>query len=53
MAFGKQIGIGNVRPDLAKPGTKLQVRMLRQLFDAVVTEDSPFDPQNARIRSND
>ncbi len=50
VAFGKQIGMGYVRPDLAKPGTKLQVRMLRQLFDAVVTEDSPFDPTNARIR---
>jgi dimethylglycine dehydrogenase len=24
--------------------------MNRQLWDAVVTEDSPFDPANARIR---
>jgi dimethylglycine dehydrogenase len=24
--------------------------MLRQEWDAVVTEDSPFDPTNARIR---
>jgi dimethylglycine dehydrogenase len=50
VAFGKQIGMGYVRPDLATPGTKLQVRMLRQLWDAVVTEDSPFDPKNERIR---
>jgi dimethylglycine dehydrogenase len=50
VAFGKQIGMGYVRPDLAESGTKLQVRMLRQLFDAEVTEDSPFDPTNARIR---
>ncbi len=50
VAFGKQIGMGYVRPDLAEPGTKLQVRMLRQLFHAVVTEDSPYDPTNARIR---
>jgi len=50
VAFGKQIGMGYVRPDLAVPGTKLQVRMLRQLWDAVVTEDSPFDPRNERIR---
>ena len=48
--FGKQIGMGYVRPDLAVPGTRLQVRMLRQLWDAVVTEDSPYDPANARIR---
>ena len=52
VAFGKQIGMGYVRPDLAEPGTKLQVRMFRETFDAVVTEDSPYDPTNARIRQN-
>ena len=49
-AFGKQIGMGYVRPDLAEPGTKLKVRMFRDLYDAEVTEDSPYDPTNARIR---
>jgi dimethylglycine dehydrogenase len=52
VAFGKQIGMGYVRPDLTAPGTKLQVRMFRQLYDAVVTEDSPYDPQNLRIRAD-
>ncbi|GAB5448723.1 GcvT family protein [Gymnodinialimonas sp.] len=52
VAFGKQIGMGYVRPDLAEVGTKVQVRMFRQLFDAVVVEDSPYDPSNARIRVN-
>jgi dimethylglycine dehydrogenase len=50
VAFGRQIGMGYVRPDLAVVGTKLQVRMLRQAWDAVVVEDSPYDPANARIR---
>ena len=50
VAFGKQIGMGYVRPDLAEVGTKLKVRMNRELWDAVVVEDSPFDPANARIR---
>ena len=50
VAFGKQIGMGYVRPDLAVTGQKLQVRMLRQLWNAEVVEDSPFDPSNARIR---
>jgi dimethylglycine dehydrogenase len=50
VAFGKQIGMGYVSPELATPGTRLKVRMLRQEWDAVVTEDSPFDPTNARIR---
>ena len=48
--FGKQIGMGYVRPDLAEPGTKLKVRMFREFWDAEVAEDSPFDPTNARIR---
>ncbi|MFN3723347.1 MAG: FAD-dependent oxidoreductase [Paracoccaceae bacterium] len=50
VAFGKQIGMGYVRPDLAEVGTRLKVKMLRQEWEAVVVEDSPFDPTNARIR---
>lgn len=50
VAFGRQIGMGYVRPDLTAVGTRLQVRMLGQLWGAEVVEDSPFDPQNARIR---
>ena len=50
VAFNKQIGMGYVRPDLAKVGTKLKVRMFRELYDVVVVEDGPFDPTNARIR---
>jgi dimethylglycine dehydrogenase len=50
VAFGKQIGMGYVSPDLAAVGTKLKVKMLLKEWDAVVVEDSPFDPTNARIR---
>ncbi|PFG64519.1 dimethylglycine dehydrogenase [Thioclava sp. ES.031] len=50
VAFGKQIGMGYVRPDLAEPGTKLSVRILGADYPAEVTEDSPHDPSNARIR---
>ncbi|MBM3614903.1 MAG: FAD-dependent oxidoreductase [Alphaproteobacteria bacterium] len=50
VAFGKQIGMGYVRPELAVPGTKLKVKMLLKEWDAVVVEDSPFDPKNERIR---
>ncbi len=52
VAFGKQIGMGYVRPDLAEVGTRLKVKILRQEWDAVVTEDSPHDPTNARIRQD-
>lgn len=50
VAFGKQIGMGYVRPDLAEVGTKLKVKIQLREWDAVVTEDSPHDPSNARIR---
>ncbi|MGB0855201.1 MAG: aminomethyltransferase family protein, partial [Pikeienuella sp.] len=52
VAFGKQIGIGYVRPDLAEVGTKLKVRMFTKLWDAEIVEDSPYDPTNATIRMN-
>ncbi|UWQ22254.1 FAD-dependent oxidoreductase [Jannaschia sp. W003] len=52
VAFGKSIGMGYVRPDLAAPGTRLKVRMQRALWDVEVTEDSPYDPRNARIRAD-
>ncbi len=50
VAFGKQIGMGYVPAALAEPGQKLKVKIQLQEWDAVVTEDSPFDPTNARIR---
>ena len=50
VAFGKSIGMGYVTPDLAVPGTKLKVRMQNKLWDAEITEDSPYDPKNESIR---
>jgi dimethylglycine dehydrogenase len=50
VAFGKQIGMGYVARGHAVPGTRLQVKMFDRLWNAEVTEDSPYDPQNARIR---
>ena len=52
VAFNKQIGMGYVSPELSAVGTKLKVRMLLKEWDAVVVEDSPFDPSNERIRIN-
>jgi len=52
VAFGKSIGMGYVRPDLAVEGTKLKVRMFNELWDATVTCDSPYDPTNATIRKD-
>ncbi len=48
--FGKSIGMGYVRPELAVVGQRLKVKMLNAMWDAVVVEDSPYDPGNVGIR---
>ncbi len=50
--FGSSIGMGYVTPEMAAPGTELQVKMFDKLWPATVTEDSPYDPENARIRAD-
>jgi dimethylglycine dehydrogenase len=52
VAFGKSIGMGYVTPALAVPGTRLKVRMQDRLWDAEIVRDSPYDPDNARIRAD-
>jgi dimethylglycine dehydrogenase len=52
VAFGRSIGMGYVRPADATPGTRLEVRMQGRLWPATVTEDSPYDPANARLRTD-
>ncbi len=50
VAFGKQIGMGYVKPEHAVVGGKIKVKMLDQLWDAEIQPDSPYDPKNAVIR---
>ncbi|MGY9011156.1 MAG: aminomethyltransferase family protein, partial [Rhodobacterales bacterium] len=50
VAFGKSIGLGYVHPEHAAVGIKLKVRMFKDLWDAEVVQDSPYDPKNAVIR---
>ncbi len=52
VVFGKSIGMGYVRPDLASEGTRLKVKMFDRLWDATVTHDSPYDPKNEVIRKD-
>ena len=48
--YEKSIGMGYVTPESAVPGTKLQVKIMDQLWDCEVVVDSPYDPKNASIR---
>ena len=52
VAFGKSIGMGYVKPEQAVVGTKLKVKILDALWDAEITEDSPYDPKNETIRKD-
>ncbi len=52
VAFGKSIGMGYVKPELAVEGTKLKVLIMGEKWDAVVTCDSPYDPKNETIRKD-
>ncbi len=46
------VALGMVRPDLAVPGTELEVEIYGQKCRAVVQEDQPlWDPENERLRA--
>jgi dimethylglycine dehydrogenase len=47
---GKSLALGMVKPELAEPGSKLEIEILGKTYDATVIPDSPFDPKNERLR---
>jgi len=49
--IGKSIALAMVQPEYAAIGTKLQIKILGKLFNAVVIEESPFDPENLALRA--
>lgn len=50
--IGKSIALGVMRPDFLTPGTKVQVEIFGERFDAVVEADQPlWDPENERLRA--
>jgi dimethylglycine dehydrogenase len=48
---GQTLALAMVRPDCAAPGTALSLDILGTRHDAVVVEESPYDPENARLRA--
>jgi dimethylglycine dehydrogenase len=48
---GKALALAMVRPDLATPGTKLDIHVLGEARRATVIADSPFDEANAALRA--
>jgi dimethylglycine dehydrogenase len=48
---GKSLALAMVRPDLGEVGTELEVTVLGTKHRAVVVPESPFDPDNLRLRA--
>ena len=47
---GKSLALAMVRPEFATPGTELDIRVLGEPKRAIVVPESPFDPENRRLR---
>ena len=46
----KSLALGMVLPEMAEPGTALEIEILGENYPATVIPDSPFDPKNERLR---
>ena len=44
------LALGMVRPELATPGTKVDIEVLGERYPARVVRESPWDPENERLR---
>ena len=49
--LGKSLALAFVRPDLAAPGTALEIEILGVRHAATIIPESPFDPANTRLRA--
>ena len=47
----KSLALAMVRPELAAVGTELMIDILDQRLRATVLEESPYDPENQRLRA--
>ena len=48
---GKSLALGFVRPDLAAPGTEVEIEILGNRKPATIIAESPYDPDNAALRA--
>src|SRR5690606_24944367 len=46
----QSLALGMVRPDLAEPGVHLEIEVLGERFPATVLQESPYDPQNLKLK---
>ena len=48
---GKSLALGMVAPEFSSVGTELEVVILGNRFKATIVPESPFDPENERLRA--
>jgi dimethylglycine dehydrogenase len=48
---GKSLALAMVKPEFARVGDALEIRILGEIHRAIVVPDSPYDPKNAGLRS--
>ncbi len=49
--LNKSLALGMVRPEFGELGSEMTVKILGDSYPATVIEESPFDPENARLRA--
>ena len=49
--LGKTLAMAYVQPDVAEIGTALEIEVLSERFPARIVAESPWDPENARLRA--
>ena len=49
--LGKSLALAMLRPELAALGTEVEIQILGDRYKATVIEESPFDPENARLKA--
>jgi len=49
--INKSIALGYIKPDMAVPGTLLQIEILGVMRNASVVAESPYDAENKALRS--
>lgn len=50
--LGKSLALAMIAPELNVPGTELSIDILGERYGCTVVEESPYDPDNERLRAD-
>ena len=49
--LGKSLALAMVKPEHGAVGTRMKIKLLGDLYEATVIEESPYDPENEKLRA--